>query len=97
MRFKSFIALIVTATILSACSGMKLQEYPEEKCVKAPGDKTVSVIKDRCGLCHKGDFATKELICARKAVIADSVTSGRMPKFSKLTEEELKTILKWEL
>jgi hypothetical protein len=97
MNFKPFFALVITALILSACSGMKLQDYESEKCVKLPGEKTLSVIKDKCGLCHKGDFATKELICSRKASIVDSVTTGRMPKFGKLSDEELKTILKWEL
>ncbi len=97
MKFKPFFALIITALLLSACSGIKLQDYEAEKCAKLPGEKTMSVIKDRCGLCHKGDFATKELTCSRKAIITDSVTAGRMPKFGKLSDEELKTILKWEL
>ena len=96
MKFKLFFTIIITALILSACSGMKLQNYEAEKCTKLPGEKTVSVINDRCGLCHKGDFATKELICSRKAMITDAVTAGRMPKIGKLSDEELKTILKWE-
>lgn len=96
MKLKPFIALIITAIIISACSGLKLQGYPPESCTKLPGEKTVIVIKDRCSLCHKGDFATKELICARKDVITDSVTSKRMPQFGNLSTEELNTILKWE-
>ncbi len=97
MKFKLFSSLTITALILSACSGMKLQDYEAEKCAKLPGEKTVNVIKDKCGLCHKGDFATKELICSKKSIITDSVTAGRMPKFGKLSKEELNTILKWEL
>jgi hypothetical protein len=97
MKFKQFSALVITALILSACSGMKLQDYEAEKCAKLPGENTLSVIKDRCGLCHKGDFATKELTCSRKAMITDAVSAGRMPKFGKLSKEELNTILKWEL
>jgi len=97
MKIKLFTGLFITALILSACSGVKLQDYEAEKCAKLPGEKTISVINDKCGLCHKGDFATKELICSRKAIITDSVKEGRMPKFGKLSDEELKTILKWEL
>jgi hypothetical protein len=97
MKFKIFSVLAAAAIILSACSGMKLQDYEAEKCAKLPGENTVSVIKDKCGMCHKGDFATKELICSRKAMITDSVNAGRMPKFGKLNKEELNTILKWEL
>ncbi len=97
MKHKLLFVLIITALIISACSGTKLQKYPAEACVKLPGEKTVSVIKDRCSLCHKGDFATKELICVRKAMIIDAVTAKRMPKFGSLTADELNTILKWEL
>lgn len=97
MKLKPCILLIAAAIMFSACSGMKLQNYPSEKCAKLPGDKTVSVIKDRCSLCHKGDFSTKERICERKSIIIDSVTAKRMPKFGKLTEDQLNTILKWEL
>ncbi len=97
MKHKLLSVLIIAISFFSACSGLELQDYPSDACVKLPGDKTVSVIKDRCSLCHKGDFATKELICARKALITDSVTSKRMPKFGKLSEEEMNIILKWEL
>ncbi|HNX25728.1 MAG TPA: hypothetical protein PKG60_16900 [Spirochaetota bacterium] len=97
MKLKPLSALIVTALLLSACSGLKLQNYPPETCTKLPGDKTVNVIKDRCSLCHKGDFAAKETICIRKSMIIDAVSAKRMPKFGKLSEEELNTILKWEL
>jgi len=97
MKVKMFFLLVITALFLFACSGIKLQKYPSEPCTKLPGDKTVSVVKDRCSSCHKGDFATKELICGRKSIITDSVSAGRMPKFGKLSESELKTILKWEL
>jgi len=97
MKLKPFLILITTALILTACSGMKLQDYPAEKCAKLPGEKTVSVIQDKCSLCHKGDFASKETICVRKSMIIDAVSSKRMPKFGKLTEEQLNTILKWEL
>jgi len=97
MKFKPFFILIATALILSSCSGLVLQDYPVETCAKLPGEKTAGVIKDKCSLCHKGDFASKELICSKKSIIIDSVTSGRMPKFKKLSDDELKTILKWEL
>ena len=97
MKHKSFFAIIITVIIISACSGTKLQKYPSEACAKLPGEKTVSVIKDKCSLCHKGDFATKELICTRKAMITDAVSAKRMPKFGSLSAEELNTILKWEL
>jgi hypothetical protein len=97
MKLKQIFALAVTALLLSACSGMKLQDYPAETCSKLPGEKTVSVIKDKCSLCHKGDFATKEAVCARKNMIIDAVSAKRMPKFGKLSEEQLNTILKWEL
>jgi len=96
MKFKLFFTLVITALILSACSGMKLQNYEAEKCAKLPGEKTLSVIKDKCGLCHKGDFATKELTCSRKSMIIDAVSSKRMPKFGKLNDEEFKTIQNWE-
>jgi hypothetical protein len=96
MKVKIFFALVVTVLFIFACSGVKLQKYPSESCVKLPGNKTVSIIKDRCSLCHKGDFATKESICARKGLIIDSVSAGRMPKFGSLKESELKTIVKWE-
>lgn len=97
MKVKKFTALIISTVIFTACAGIKLQDYPAESCAKLPGEKTMSVVKDRCGLCHKGDFATRELTCSRKALIIDSVTSKRMPKFGNLNEEALNTILKWEL
>jgi hypothetical protein len=97
MKLKQFFALATTALLLSACSGMKLQNYPAESCTKIPGGQTLSIIKDKCSLCHKGDFATKEAVCARKNMIIDAVSAKRMPKFGKLSEEQLNTILKWEL
>jgi len=97
MKFKHLLLLLILALIYTACSGTRLQKYPADSCTGLPGDKTVSVIKDKCGLCHAGDFATKELICARKSMITDSVSSKRMPTIGKLTEDQLNTILKWDL
>jgi len=97
MTLKPLLLLLITAFILSACSGLKLQNYPSEACTKLPGDKTVAVIKDKCSFCHSGDFATKETICVRKSMIIDAVSAKRMPKIGKLSEEGLNTILKWEL
>jgi hypothetical protein len=74
---------------------IKLQKYPSETCTKLPDEQTFKVITDKCSLCHSKDFETKELICARKSMITDAVQSGRMPKFKKLSDEELKIILKW--
>jgi len=96
MKQNTIITLFITTVLFTSCAGVKLQDYPMEPCVKLPGDKTVSVMNDKCGLCHKGDFATKELICGRKAAIIDAVSAKRMPKFKNLSENELKTILKWE-
>ncbi len=106
MKARVLFVLLITTSFIYACSGIKLQNYPSQSislpparrpCAQLPGNATVSVIKDRCSLCHKGDFKTKESICARKSIIIDSVSKGRMPKFGKLKESELKTILKWEL
>ncbi len=99
MKQNSLIMFLAAALLFTACSGIgiKLKEYPKEQCTKQPGDKTVAVINDKCGLCHSGDFATKELICERKTIIIDSVSAKRMPKFKTLTENELKTIVKWDL
>jgi len=96
MKLIPFSVLIITALLLSACSTTKLQNYPAEACKKLPGEKTVNVIKDKCSLCHKGDFASNEMICARKSMIIDAVSSKRMPKIGKLSEEQLNTILKWK-
>ena len=97
MKMKLFLLLIITAMLIPACSGLKLQQYPSEPCAKLPGDKAFSVIQDRCSLCHKGDFATKEVTCSKKSIVIDSVSAKRMPKFGNLSEEELSTIVKWEL
>ena len=97
MNFKTFSLFIITTLVLYGCSGVKLQKYPAEKCAIMPGDKTVNVINDKCSLCHKGDFAGKEMICSKKSLITDAVTSKRMPKIGKLSDDELKTILKWDL
>lgn len=97
MNFKSLSLLFVTALLISACSGVKLQKYPVEACADTPGEKTLSVIKDKCSLCHSGDFATRESICARKSMITNAVTEGRMPKIGSLTAEELKIIQNWKL
>jgi hypothetical protein len=97
MKLQSTLAFLVTILILTGCGGIQLQKYPPEKCEKLPGDNTLSIIKDKCLLCHKGDFATKELICARKNMIIDAVSTARMPKFRKLSDNDLKIILKWVL
>ncbi len=96
MRKKPLLILLITNLILTACSGLKLQDYQSENCAKMPGEKTVTIIREKCFLCHKGDFATKELICSRKTIITDAVTSGRMPKLKKLNKEQLDIFLKWE-
>lgn len=96
MKIKHFVTIAALSIMLYACSGVKLQDYPQEPCAKIPGVKTVAIINDKCSLCHKGDFATKELMCARKAIIIDAVTSKRMPKFKKITDDEIQTIVKWE-
>ena len=95
MKNISLTILLIASVILSACSGLKLQKYPSETCTKMPDEQTFKVITEKCSLCHKKDFETKELICARKSMITDAVQSGRMPKFKKLSDEELKIILKW--
>lgn len=95
MKNISLTILLIASVILSACSGLKLQKYPSETCTKLPDEQTFKVIIDKCSLCHSKDFETKELICARKSMITDAVQSGRMPKFKKLSGEELKIILKW--
>jgi hypothetical protein len=97
MKFQTTVVFFITILILTGCSGIQLQKYPAETCEKIPGDNTISIINNKCLLCHKGDFATKELICSRKNMIIDAVSTARMPKFRKLSDDELKTILKWEL
>jgi hypothetical protein len=97
MKLQSTLAFLVTILIFAGCSGIQLQKYPAETCEKIPGDKAANIINEKCGLCHKGDFATKELICTRKNMIIDAVSTARMPKFRKLSDEDLKIILKWEL
>lgn len=96
MSIKPLLLCITGAIIIAACSTTKLQKYPAETCAKLPGDKTFSIIKDKCYMCHKGDFATREMICTRRSMILSAVSSKRMPKIGSLNDEQLNTILKWD-
>ncbi|TYT73641.1 hypothetical protein [Desulfobotulus mexicanus] len=96
MKHAIFTALIIGSMLLSSCGGVRLKSYEKQDCETLPGQQTLATIENRCMLCHKGDFATIQDICERKDLIIDAVETERMPRFSKLTQQELEIIVTWQ-
>ncbi|TWI70680.1 hypothetical protein LZ24_02250 [Desulfobotulus alkaliphilus] len=96
MKHRFFTVLIIGSMLFSSCGGVRLKSYEKQDCETLPGQATLETIENRCMLCHKGDFATVQDICERKDLIIDAVETGRMPRFSKLTQQELEIIVTWQ-
>ncbi len=95
MQKRIIMASVVCSLFLIGCMA-SLEKYPREKCGALPNDNVFKAIQDNCVKCHTKDFATKQDICVRKAIIIDSVKTGRMPKMGKLWPSYYKTIVDWK-
>jgi len=92
---KSYTIICITAAVMITGCSPKLTRYPRDECRETPSQQVLKAVDDNCMMCHGKDFATPRDICARKALIIDSVSNGRMPKFGSLSKEEFLILSKW--
>lgn len=92
---KSGLIICITAAIIATGCSPKLTRYPRDECRETPSQQILQAIDDNCMMCHKKDFSTPQDICARKSLIIDAVTKGRMPKFGSLNKEDFRMLSKW--
>ncbi len=86
--------MIVTALLIGCVTN--LDKFSRDPCVAMPNDSVFKAIQDNCIKCHPKDFTTKQDVCARRKMIIDAVSKGRMPKLGKLYDHYKATIVNWK-